>query len=77
MALLAVVEDFEVLEERGPGLSPCGEPGSVRQFGLERAEEALHRRIVEAIALAAHGSFDAMEPKTLAVGAARLLHPAI
>src|SRR6056297_1801078 len=49
----AVVEDGDALEEGGLGVTARGEPGSVDQLRLRRAEDALHRRVVEAIALAA------------------------
>ena len=62
MASLSIVEDLDVFEERRSGLSACGEPGSVHKFGFERAEEALHGCVVQAIAFPAHGSCDAMAP---------------
>jgi hypothetical protein len=36
MTPLAVVEDFDVFEDRGSSLAPCGEPGAVHELGLER-----------------------------------------
>ena len=68
-----VVEDFDVFEQRRPGLPPRPEPGPVNQLGLERAEERFHRRIVVAVALAAHGGPQAMAVEDLAVRAAGVL----
>ena len=57
---LAVVEDLDEFEGRSSDLTAGGEPGSVHEFGFERTEGALHRGIVEAITLTAHGDFDVM-----------------
>src|SRR3954454_21352841 len=73
MAAPAVVEGFHILEDRPPGRLPGREAGAVDELGLERAEEALHGRIVVAVALAAHGLPDAVPPQHLAVGPARVL----
>src|SRR3954467_2319300 len=73
MAAAAVVEGFHVLEDRPPGRLPGREAGAVDELGLERAEEALHGRVVVAVALAAHGLPDAVPPQPLAVGPARVL----
>ena len=74
---MAVVEDLDVFEERGSGLTACGEPGSVHELGFERAEEALHGGIIETISLSAHRGLDAMEPEQFAIVAAGVLHAAI
>ena len=68
MVPLAIVEDLDRLEECGSGLMACREPGSMLDLGFERAEEALHGSIVEAMALSAPtsiflGGLDAMEPE--------------
>src|SRR3954465_11561706 len=73
MAAPAVVEGFHVLEDRPPGRLPGREAGAVDELGLERAEEALHGRVVVAVALAAHGLPDAVPPQPLAAGPARVL----
>jgi hypothetical protein len=73
VAPLAAVEDLDIFEERGSGLAPCGESGSVHELGFERAEEALHRGIVEAIPLTAHRDLDVVEPEQLAIVATGLL----
>src|SRR5688500_13473176 len=54
-----VVEHFDVLEDRRPGLLPRLVALVVHQLGLERAPEALHRRVVPAVAPAAHAALDA------------------
>ena len=77
VASLAIVEDLDGLEERGSGLAPGGEPGSVHEFGFERAEEALHRCVVQAISLTAHGSLDAVEPEELLIIATSALDAAV
>src|SRR3954453_3375362 len=41
-----IVEDFDVFEQCRFGLPPGAELCSMNKFGLERAEERLHRRIV-------------------------------
>ena len=44
---------------------------------LRRGEEALHRRVVEAVAPPAHGLLDPVPLQHRAVGLARVLHPAV
>ena len=73
VASLVIVEGLDVLEERGSGLAPRGEPCSVLDLGFERAEEAFHRRVVQAVALTAHGGVDAVEPEQLAIVTANVL----
>jgi hypothetical protein len=73
----AVVEGFHVLEDRALGGLPGREAGAVDKLGLERAEEALHGRVVVAVAFAAHGLPDAVPPQHLAVGPARVLHATV
>src|SRR6056297_535704 len=67
----AVMEDGDALEEGGRGVTARGETGSVDQLRLRRAEDALHRRVVVAIALAAHRGERPMRlrrPSTIAAG---------
>src|SRR5215213_1641319 len=52
---LPVVEDLDVVEHGCLGLLPGAEPGLVDMLLLQRGEEALHRRVVEAVAAPAHG----------------------
>ena len=55
MAALAVVEDFDEVEDFGPGVSVAGEPAAVDQLQFEGAPEAFHGGVVVAVAPAAHG----------------------
>src|SRR4051812_12112447 len=57
---LPVVEDLDVLEHRCPGLRTGAEMDVMDVLLLERGEEALHRRVVETVALAAHRLLDAV-----------------
>src|SRR3954471_5616029 len=70
---LPVVEDLDVLEHRRPGLRPGAEMDVVDVLLLERGEEGLHRRVVEAVALAAHRLLDAAPLQDLAVGLGSVL----
>src|SRR3954467_14565815 len=62
-----VVKDLDVLEHRRPGLRAAAEPDVVDVLLLERGEEGLHRRVVEAVAAPAHRLPDAVPPQHLAV----------
>src|SRR5919107_3090710 len=55
MQALPVVEDFDVFEHGRLRLLTGAETDLVDVLGLERGEEALHRRVVKAVAAAAHG----------------------
>ena len=55
MTALAVIEDFDVVEDFGSGLGSAGEIASVDQFQFEGAPEAFHGRVIVAVASAAHG----------------------
>src|SRR3954466_5940141 len=57
---LPVVEHLDVLEHCRLGLLTSAEPGRMNVLLLERGEEALHRRVVETVALTAHGLLDAV-----------------
>src|SRR4051794_10314358 len=65
---LAVVEDFDVVEHRRLGLLAGVEADLVDVLRLEGGEEALHGRIMEAVAAAAHGLGDAVPLQHHAVG---------
>jgi len=54
-----VVETFNVVEYVGFGVVPCPVCFVRRALGFERREEALHRRIIPAIARTAHRTGDA------------------
>jgi hypothetical protein len=66
-----VVEAFDIVERIGPGVISCPIGLAHRSLGLEGGEEARHRRIVPAIARAAHRAGDAMighQPPELLAG---------
>jgi hypothetical protein len=50
----AVIEAFDILKDRLPGLGTCLEASEVNTFTFEGSEERFHRGIVPAVALAAH-----------------------
>ena len=52
---LAIVVALEISEQLAPGLLAGGEVFPMNELDLECGEEALHRRVVVAAALAAHG----------------------
>lgn len=54
MKPLSIVADLDVVEQSSLGLGSGLEVRIVDQFGLERAEEALHWGIIDVIATAAH-----------------------
>ena len=55
MGALAIVEDFDVIEDLGAGLIAGGELLSVNGFYFEGAPEAFHGGVVVAVGFAAHG----------------------
>ena len=57
---LGVVEALDVIKHVGLGLSARAVGRARRAFGLQRGEEALHRRIVPDIARPAHTAGDAV-----------------
>lgn len=54
MSALAVVEDFDEIEDLGSGLEVGGELPAVDQLQFESAPEAFHGGVVVTIAPAAH-----------------------
>src|SRR5437763_5020628 len=60
MPSLPVVKHFHVIEQADPRIVARLVVTVHDQFGLERMEEALHRRIVPTITLAAHALPDAI-----------------
>src|SRR4051794_6207035 len=65
---LPVVEDLDVLEHRRLRLRTGAEADVVDVLLLQRGEEAVHGRVVEAVPLAAHRLLDAVSSQDLAVG---------
>ena len=60
MQPLAIIEGFDVEEKVGLGLRPAVVDMVVDPFAFQAAEEAFHRRIVVAIAGAAHADHDSI-----------------
>ena len=73
MEPLAVVEDFDVVEEGAGRLGTALKMGAVDEFFLERAPEALHGGVVVAVASAAHARRDFPGGEMLAVRLAGVL----
>src|SRR3954453_21510651 len=69
----AVVEGFHILEDGPLGRLPGREGRAVDELVLQAAEEALHRRVIETVALAAHGLRDPVPGEDRPVGLARVL----
>jgi len=74
---LPIVEDFDVFEHGRLRLLAGAEADLVDVLGLERGEEALHGRVIEAVAAAAHGLRDAVPLQHRPVGLGRVLHAAV
>src|SRR3954466_10424600 len=74
MQVLPIVEDLDEGEHVAAGLVARGVLSLVDGFGLEGFEEALHWRIVEAVAVAAHRAAGADPSEHLAVGGGRIRH---
>src|SRR3954467_11934659 len=60
MQTLPIVEDFDVFEHGRLRLLAGSEADLMDVLGLERGEEALDGRVIEAVAAAAHGLRDAV-----------------
>ena len=56
---LAVVEDFQPLEDRRLGLGASGKLAAMHQLALQAAPEALDHGVVVAVAFAAHAGLEA------------------
>ena len=70
---MSVVEDLDVLEDAGPGLVTRSVVLLMDQLGLQRVEERLLHRVVEAVALPAHAANQAMFFEELLVVLRRVL----
>jgi hypothetical protein len=73
----AIVEAFDEGEYVALGLGPCGVLTMMDELCLESMEEALHRRIVEAIGLAAHRGGHDGGGESGAIGVRGILHAAV
>src|SRR5580704_14200252 len=72
-----IVEALDVLEQVAPGIGASGINPVMDPLGLERVKEALHRRVVETIAFAAHRWSDAEPGENPAVGFGGVLNAAV
>src|SRR4051812_11594660 len=77
MQAAPIVPALQELEYVSPGLIAGQVVALLDELALQRGIEALHRRIVPAVALAAHGADDAMLLQSLAVLVRCELHPAV
>jgi len=62
-----VVKPLDVVEEVRLRFPACLVPGEVHALDLERAQEALHHRVVVAVPLPAHAGTDSEGPEELLV----------
>ena len=74
---LAVVEDFQPLEDGRLGLGAGGELAAMHQLALQAAPEAFHDGVVVAVASAAHAGLDAGSGEPLPIRLAGVLATAI
>jgi hypothetical protein len=74
---LTIVVALDIGEQVGPGDIPIGVFAPVHEFGLQRAEETLHGRIVPAVCLAAHRLDDGNGLQDIAVVAGSGLTAAV
>ena len=77
MGALAVIKDFDVIENFGAGLLVADKVSAIDEVEFERAPEAFHGGVVIAVAFAAHGGHQAGCPQGLPVSAAGVLDAAI
>src|SRR3954452_24233510 len=68
---------FRCIRTRPLRLLAGSEADLVDVLGLERGEEALHGRVIEAVAAAAHGLRDAVPLQHRPVGLGGVLHAAV
>jgi hypothetical protein len=71
------VAAFKIHEHVRPRVIARGVFRPLHEFAFQRGKEALHRRGVQAIALAAHGTQHSMMPQTSAIAVPRILHAAV
>ena len=73
MAADAVIEDFNVFKYFLPSLLAGFVASVVCEFHLQCPEERFHRRIVVAVALAAHGCTHAISNQSISVSMTAIL----
>src|SRR5277367_1223416 len=74
---LAVVEDFQPLEDRRLGFGARGELAPMHQLAFQAAPEALDHGVVVAVASPAHAGLDAGSGQPLPIRLAGVLPAAI
>src|SRR2546426_5765266 len=74
---LAIVEDFDELEDRRPGLLARGVALLMHQLAFEGSEEALHRSVVITVSFSAHGTSHPLPRQQGLILPAGVLHAAI
>jgi hypothetical protein len=73
MASLAIVEDFDVVEDVLPSLRPRLPGGAIDELSFQGGKEALHWGIVPTVSPATHAALDAMAGQLGSVGGACVL----
>src|ERR1044071_4159309 len=77
MGALAIVEDFDVIEDGGLSLAASGKFSAIDHFQFEGAPEAFDVSIVVAVAFAAHGGDQARLGEGGAIISRSVLHATI
>ena len=77
MATLAIVVDLQVFKDEGSRSVAAQQGGAQNQLLLERAEEALARRVVPAVSLATHAADDSVRFEDSQVSGSAVLAAAI
>jgi hypothetical protein len=77
MQAVSIVETFDILEDVSPSVAARVVIAFCDEFAFQRRKEALHRRVVPAVALAAHRTDHAVLLQPVAVAVGRILHAAI
>ena len=77
MQPLPIIEHLDVVEHRRFGLRAGAEAAVINMLDLERGKDALHRRVVQAIAASAHGLNDAVPRQHRPIGLGGILHPPV
>jgi hypothetical protein len=69
----AVVENFDVFEDRVFGFASDGERPTVHELDLQRVPKAFDHRVILAISTSTHAGCDAILVERMAIGCARVL----
>jgi len=74
---LAVIKDFDVIEDFSAGLAVAGKVAAIDQVEFESAPKAFHGGVVVTVTFAAHGGYQADRFESLAIITAGVLDAAI